>query len=230
MQAIRRAERQQHSAPTAQSVLRRVLWVVVWALLLGVSGCGGTPVITPFAPGLTPRPLVVLAAWPEVAGTLLASRGEHPEGGVWVEGRALIDKPLDEVVTAFLDPALMVDPEGIESFEATWGVEPDYAQSVCISQKTAGIISVSFDVTWRMAPQLDAQGKTQSWAAVYQKTAGTSLVDRLEGSIFATAKDADTTAIEFYALVDAPRVDEEVLEDSVRRMYDGLVTRVGELP
>jgi hypothetical protein len=207
----------------------------VWVMLCGACaltiGCSGSNVITPFPPGVDPRPLTSLADALPPAGEVLTSHGTRPEGGVWVEGRALIPEPIDDVVATFLsDPALMVDPAGIETFDATWDVEPDYPHSVRIHQVTGGFVSVAFDVTWRMAPQLEPDGTMTAFSAVYQKTSGTSLIKVMEGSISARKLNPFSTMIEFYTLVDAPTIDGEDVADSIRRMYEGLRDRVASRP
>lgn len=197
------------------------------ALSAALMACGGS-VQTTFPPGVEPAAAQSVEFPEEQTSEGLAIQfGEDDEaGGVWVHAKGFVPAPIEEVAEAFKDPALMVDQKVVSDYSATWDVEPEYPVSVRVHQVIEGLVTVEFDVTWRGAALLDAQGHMEEFAAVYQKTEGSSFIDRMGGSIRVRRVDDQRSSVEIVAQLDAYGVSPDELAESVLGMYTSLLIAV----
>lgn len=189
------------------------------------AACGSMQ--TNFPPGVAPL-LASQAGWPVTGAEepLELARGEEEDGTVWVHARGYIDAPLPDVIDAFADPGLMVDARVVDEWDVEWDVEPGYVKSARVKQIMHRLISIEFFVTWRHGERRDSNGDLEEYAVVYQKTDGTTLIERMDGSIIARRDSPTRTSIEIVSQIRAYEYTPGKLAWSVRGMFDSLQSAV----
>jgi len=161
--------------------------VAISILLAGTPGCFGNDT-TPFPPGLeplaestAPRPNGTESdPYPE---TIAITAGDGDTA--WVHARAFVHAPLRTVFDAMATPDACVDRRAVDRFSITTDVEPDYDHSFVIHNEVDDIITVEFNMSWRLGFVPPNDDEPAVGLGRWQKTWGTEFIDRLEGSIVA---------------------------------------------
>ncbi len=176
------------------------------AIAIAIVGCGGDNTTT-FPPGLMPLTVSNLAPpaptptemYPEA---FTANRGMNGSV-IWVHGMAYVHAPLTAVISALLTPAVVVDRRKVQMWTVDLNDEPMYEHSYLIHNTAHDILTVQFDLAWRLAVVTGTDTAPQVFVAVYQKTYGTSFITLLAGSVVATAINPGVTQLDMVRQLDA---------------------------
>src|SRR5690606_15028493 len=100
------------------------------------------------------------------------------DGIVEIHARGYVHAPLAETRAALEDPEVGVDRREVSEWGVELGVEPEYEVSYVVHTIVHDIVTVEYALTWRHGSAGEAAA-----AVRWQKTEGSSLIQRLEGSI-----------------------------------------------
>lgn len=205
------------------------------ALLLGCFGEEDTP----FPPGLEPLEENTAPA-PEPA-----DGDQYPEQLVMVplfapisprthsvHARGYVRAPIVDVWEALRNPDVGADRRTFSSWTTDYDVEPGYDYSYVIHSVIENVIVVRYDVTWRHGVAEGTLDAPTLVAARFQKTAGSTVIGDLEGSIVLTEIEPGVTEIAIIEYLRALASDHANIEAFLRDMFAELVilSHGGELP
>lgn len=212
-------------APTTLS--RRSFLALTAAAASVATGCGSN-FETGFPPGLTPLEPVTLPVRGATASNPYpeAISVESGEGSyVWGRGRAYVRAPLARVYEALRDPDVTTDRRQVTRYTVTPNVEPTYPGSYRVRNVVEAIVTVEFDITWRLGPYEGPMDEPTAYAGVYQKTWGSSYVEAIRGSVLAKRVDQNVTELQMVRQVQAAQSTGD-LEQYLVDLFDSVVARV----
>jgi hypothetical protein len=200
--------------------------VVATAIVSIVSGCFGNEA-TPFPPGLEPLEEVTVEApaptdgdtHPEVLAMASGELGQYD----WVQARAWVKAPIEDVYAAIRTVEVVVDHRAIDRWSVEHDTEPEYAHSFTIHNEIDEVITVEFDAAWRFGVVEGTEEAPDLVAATWQKVYGTTFIDILRGSLLLHRVTDDVTELEVVHHVRAASRGPEPLESYLRDMYANLV-------
>lgn len=206
---------------------RSLVGLVLCMVALGA--CGGD-ISTPFSPGLAPLEAVTVAAPAATAAdahpeALTALRGESPDYE-WVQARAYVHAPLARVYEALRDPEVVTDRRRVSTWTARRGTEPMYPFSFVVHNVVHDIITIEFDVAWRLGPIEGTESTPTRVGARYQKTEGSSYIERMEGSVVVVAVDDHTSELQFVRRINSSGSGAADAEQYIRDCYASVLARV----
>jgi len=192
-----------------------------------LTGCQRS-VLTPFPAGL--EPLEDCSAGLPPA----SSDGSLPEAAQIVGGQGdewlyahlcgYIHADASAVWMALQDPDVVTDRRRVTSYQETeQGVEPDYQVSFRIHNIVQDLLTVEYDIDWREGVWEEDQDGPLSVAVRFQKTAGSSLIELIEGSVLVETVQPGTVS---FALVSHHRSLQYTVDDLELKssdLYDSVV-------
>ncbi|MEZ4339220.1 MAG: hypothetical protein R3B82_21580 [Sandaracinaceae bacterium] len=194
---------------------------------------------TPFPPGLEPLEECTAPAPDPVDGdphpeTLVMVRAFAPYGPRTpaVHARGFVQAPVADVWAALRDPDVGADRRTFAEWSTTWDVEPEYDYSYVIHSVIENVITVEYDVTWRHGVVEGTLTAPTFVSARYQKTAGSSAIDDLQGSILLREVAPGITEVSIVEYLRAIASGHENIESFLNDMFRELViaSHGGELP
>lgn len=214
--------------------MRRRATTLSLLVLLGLAaGCGGDEV-TVFPPGLQPFEAVTV---PLPAATAADAHPEvfvtrHGEGAdyEWAQGRGYVHAPVARVYEALRDPEVTTDRRRVSSYSVTLDSEPEYPFSYRVHNVVRDIVTIEFDMSWRLGPSDASESAPSAVSAVYQKTFGSSFIDVLRGDIVARRVDDGTTDIEMVRHIRSSGAGGPEAELYLRDVYNSVLARVRGQP
>lgn len=200
---------------------------------LAATGCGSDEA-TAFAPGLQPLEEVTAPAptatatdpYPEV----LVMRSGHLTAYDWAHGHAYVHAPIARVYEALRDPEVNTDRRRVDEFTTTNDSEPDYPFSYRVHNVVNDVVTLEFDVSYRLGPLAGSEAVPTSVGLRYQKTFGSSFIDLMSGSAVARQVNADVTELEIVRHLKSISTNASDTEAYVRDMYASLLARVRGQP
>lgn len=208
----------------------------VLSALVGVgllAGCGEDEA-TSFPPGLQPLEAVTVPLPAAVAGDahpeVLNTRVGDAEIYEWAQGRGYVHAPLARVYEALRDPEVTTDRRRVSEFTSTPNSEPEYPFSYQVHNTVHDIVTLTFDISWRLGPIDGTESAPTAVSAVYQKTFGSSFIEILRGDFVARAVDADTTDIEMVRHIKSSGAGGPEAELYLRDVYASVLARVRGQP
>ena len=172
------------------SGLRRVLGAACVWLLLGCSGGDG--------PGIFKDKEVVFPAGlePLETSTAPAPEGEgHPEelalvngesdDFIWAHGRGYLQTTVGEVWDALQIEEVLVNRRAVDEWTFTSDVDSDFEASFRVHNVVHDVVTVEFDVDWRMGSEKEGEETHETLGVRFAKTEGTVFITLMEGSIVA---------------------------------------------
>lgn len=200
---------------------------LAFAALASLGGCGGSNEITEFPAGLDSlEPNIAPAPTPTAADrypeTIAFDRGATADYE-FVHGRGYVHAPISAVFTAFRDPAVTADRRRVSAYTSTIDVEPAYPYSYRVHNIVNDIVTIEFDITWRLGPTAGTAESPTSFGARYQKTFGSSFIDVLAGSVVARVVDSNTTEVELIRHLRATAQNADDAEQTVRDLFTSVV-------
>ena len=202
-------------------------WGSCVALALAVSACGGDEA-TPFPPGLDPleratAPAPVATAtdrYPEVLRTAAGETSAYE----WVHGRAYVHASLDQVFAAMRDPDVATDRRRVSEYTVARNSEPQYPTSFRVHNVVHDIITLEFDIDWRLG--LNETASPRVALGRYQKTNGTTFITLLAGSVQARQVEANVTELELVRHIKSSGSGAVDAEQYLRDYYANILARV----
>ena len=203
------------------------------AVALATGGCGGNDASL-FPPGLMPFNVSTLAPPAATSTTLYpeAFTTNHGTNGdtVWVHGMAYVNAPLSSVIAAVLTPSVVVDRRNVQTWTVQQNDEPTYEYSYLIHNTSHDILTVEFDLSWRLAVVAGTDAAPQTFVAVYQKTYGTTFITTLAGSLVATAVTDGVTLLDMVRELNATEDDPSSVEQYLRDLTASITATVHGQP
>lgn len=161
---------------------------------------------------------VTASLGPEIPASpsLDGESGQHgalPSGGSWAAVRGEVRKPIAEVLKGLYDP-MITKGENVEKQDFVDLPSPDYLARHKISYKVNPfpLISIEWQEDWAYALTRGTRKEPEAVTISYQKTAGTSHIDRLCGNIVLRKKGPATTEVLLYEEAKATRRSPEDTE------------------
>lgn len=206
----------------------------LWAIALSLAACGNNSETSAFVGGLDPlEPNLATAPQPDGADRYperfnydRSATNEYES----VYAHGYIHAPLSAVFRAFQDAAVTADRRRISSFSVTPNSEPMFPFSYKVHNVVNDIVTVEFDVNWRLGPTAGTNESPTAFRARYQKTFGSSFIDVLGGSVEARVVDANTTEVELIRHLRATGQSADDAEQTVRDMIGSAIARVHGRP
>jgi hypothetical protein len=170
--------------------LQRTLCVSVALLLPGCSG-GGVPGIfkdkeVVFPAGLEPLETSTAPA-PEGEGypeELSLVNGESDDY-IWAHGRGYLQTTVGEVWNALQIEEVLVNRRAVDEWTFASDVDPDFDASFRVHNVVHDVVTVEFDVDWRMGSEQEGEETHETLGVRFAKTEGTVFITLMEGSIVA---------------------------------------------
>lgn len=217
----------------AAMIRRRLVLPVLAFLAFGLVGCGGEEA-TSFPPGLQPLEAVTVPLPPATPGDphpeVFNTRvGEHADYE-WAQGRGYLHAPLSRVYEALRDPEVTTDRRRVSEFTSTPDTEPEYPFSYRVNNVVRDIVTIEFDISWRLGPNDGSEATPTAVSALYQKTFGTTFIDVLRGDVVARQVDADTTDIEMVRHIRSTGAGGPEAAIYLRDVYESVRARVRGQP
>ena len=199
-----------------------------------ISGCFGNEA-TVFPPGLDPveaenkappPPPVGTNLYPEVVG-MVWGVGLLPDGEEydWLHGRGYVRASPSRVWDALREPAVAADRRQVDEWSVELNAEDgegiDF--SFLLKNRVEAIITVNFDVTWRLGIVEGDADDPEVIAARYQKTFGTVLISLLQGSVVVRKLDDELVEIEYIEHISAAASGEEELKTYITDLHADIV-------
>jgi hypothetical protein len=100
-------------------------------------------------------------------------------------------------------------------------VEPEYEVSFRVHTLVRDVVTVEYDLTWRHGTPDDGVG-----AVRWQKTEGSSLIERLEASVVIREEEEDLTSVEIVERLQAPGEDIDRVVSFLNDLFASVVARV----
>ena len=178
-----------------------------WVLGALVCGCYGNE-DTPFPPGLEPWEATNAAALPAATAaatfpeTLSYVERTFTEPGTTtdapsVHARAYIQMSPHDVWLALRDPQTARDPTSTDAWSVVaWATEPTYTYSLRTHTTVHSLITLEWDMDWRLGIVQGTNDAPIVAAARWQKVRGTTVLQVLEGSIVLRAVTGQPTVTE----------------------------------
>ena len=215
-------------------VMKRRSFVLSSMVLLGlVVGCGGDEA-TVFPPGLQPFEAVTVPAPAAVAGDdhpeVFNSRAGEGADYEWAQGHGYVHASLARVYEALRDPEVTTDRRRVASFTVTSNTEPEYPFSYRVHNVVHELVTIEFDMSWRLGPNESTEAAPTAVSAVYQKTFGSTFIDVLRGDVVARRVDDNTTEIEMVRHIRSAGAGGPEAELYLHDMYNSILARVRGQP
>ena len=203
-------------------------------LFLGLSaGCGGDEATT-FPPGLQPFEAVTVPLPPATASDprpeVFVTRVGEGADYEWAQGRGYVHAPLARVYEALRDPEVTTDRRRVTEFSSTSNTEPEYPFSYRVHYIVRDLVTIEFDMSWRLGPIEGTEAAPTAVSGVYQKTFGSSFIDVLRGDVVARQVDANTTDIEMVRHIRSSGAGGPEAEVYLRDKFNSILARVRGQP
>lgn len=203
-------------------------------LFLGLSaGCGGDEATT-FPPGLQPFEAVTVPLPPATASDprpeVFVTRVGEGADYEWAQGRGYVHAPLARVYEALRDPDVTTDRRRVSEYTVTSNSEPEYPFSYRVHNVVHDLVTLEFDMSWRLGPNDGSEAAPTAVSAIYQKTIGSTFIDVLRGDIVARQVDASTTDIEMVRHIRSSGAGGPEAAIYLQDVYNNVLARVRGQP
>lgn len=207
--------------------------VLAGALALGAASCAGDDASV-FPPGLEPlevptatRPVAPAGQQcPEAINTV---SGDTPDYG-WATGRGCVHGTMAQVWEAVRDPEVGVDRRRVAEFSVTRNVEPEYPVSFRTHNIVRDLVTLEFDLTWRLAVVDGTDAEPRVFSGRYQKTYGSTFIQHLACSVVARPIDTGVVELELVRHLKGTGVGRPEAELYVQDWFASIVARVHGRP
>ncbi|MFK7931691.1 MAG: hypothetical protein AB8H79_26160 [Myxococcota bacterium] len=199
-----------------------------WLVPIALAGCFGSTQ-TPFDEGVAPLEEMAVDA-PEDLAERFNLRVEEGDEHIWGHLRGYIHADLNTVWDAFKDDEVAVNRRRVASWTAELDVEPEYDFSMAIDQVVEDTITIEYTIVWRHGAAGGTAQDPQKVSMRWQKTDGTSLIDKLAGSVaLLPTDDPNITEVQMVEHLKAPLTGTEDVEGLLVDVFnDALLHAKGE--
>lgn len=165
---------------------------LVWAIV----ACGPPP-LPPLPADLAPLDEVNEAplpapGYPEEFNTVSVSEVDFD----WAHGRGYIERPISRVWNALQDPDVLVDRRFVAKWDVLKGIDPTRAASWRVRSVVHDILTIDFDVEWRLDAVGGSTRSPEEVAGRARKVAGSTFINQLDDSVILRAVDDGVTLVE----------------------------------
>ncbi len=126
---------------------------------------------------------------------LLLVDGES-EDYIWAHGRGYLQTTLEEVWMALQMEEILVDRRAVDEWTFVANVDPGFDASFRVHNVVHDVVTVEFDVDWRMGREQEGQETHEALGVRFSKTEGTAFITLMEGSIVAWPADEGVVELE----------------------------------
>ncbi len=219
----------------------RVLPLVAMAAACSALGCQHDE-ITSFPPGLKPLPADAVPPappgadggdpYPETLAPLVEGQvGDLGGAGYYyVEATGYVNAGIEDVWSAFKIPNVVVDRHNVSSYTVTNNVEKGYDVSFLTSYTDNNVVTVKFDLTWREGAVAGTEEAPTKVSVVYQKTAGSSFISLMQGSIELISVTPGVTELQYAQRMNAQSTDSGTIATWTNEMFNSVVAQVHGKP
>lgn len=148
----------------------------------------------------------------------------------WAHGRAYIHAPLSEVYNCLQVPEVVVDRRAVDRWSVTLDTEPEYDHSFQTHNSVDDVITVEFDINWRLGVVEGTNDEPRVVAGTFQKTFGTTFISLMRGSVVARQIEPDVTELELVEHIDAATGGSDPIAQFLRDLFDSLVAHTRGTP
>lgn len=152
--------------------------------------------------------------------------GDEGDDYDWAHGAGYIHGSVADCWAAMADPEVVVDRQRVTSWTVEMDVEPEYDVSFVLHEISEDIVTVEFDVTWIQGRTAGEEDAPTAVGGRWAKTAGTDLVDVLEGSVSLTEVEGEVTEIQLMEHLATPGSDETDIIPVLEGLFASIVARV----
>ena len=158
---------------------------------------------------------------PEVL-SFVAGNGK---GYAWGHARAFLHTPIAKACAALRTTDVCRDPK-LDEFTVSRGRESGSLTGFTFHYVVHRILTIEFDVTWQISAVAGTDAAPVACAARFSKTAGTSFIRLMDGSVLLRARDAATTEVELIEHLDATRSGSDSIKSYFSDFFSLLRTAV----
>ena len=180
--------------------------------------------LEPLEPSLAPAPEG--SDYPEA---IVVVEGETEEYA-WAHGRAYLHAPPQKVWKALQVADVVVDRRAVDEWGFEEGIDPAFEASFRVNNIVHDVVTVEFDVDWRLGRQLDEDDEVVLLAARFAKTDGTPFISLLEGSIVGWPVEEGIMELEIVDRVQAAQGGSEPIASYLNDLYADLHAWVHDAP
>lgn len=128
-----------------------------------------------------------------------SSTGSKKNGVQWGAVRAIVKRPIRELLKKFEDPYLTKNPKNTVITKKVMK-SPHYLwiRKMHLEVKPVFFVTVEWDEQWAVAVREGKEAEPKSFIVYYQKIAGTSHIDHLCGNIVVTTTDEGSSDVYLY--------------------------------
>lgn len=139
-----------------------------------------------------------------------SASGERERHLKWGAVRGVVPKPIPQVLKSLLDPRIIKGPDQ-KGVKVTTQDRPGYLslQEIEMTIRPLPFVSISWKEQWEYVLLEGTSAVPKAVLVSYQKTEGTSHIDRFCGSILVKALDDKKTDLFFYEEIKAARRSKE---------------------
>lgn len=207
--------------------------VAVLGVVSALVACGGDEA-TAFPPGLEPletstatRPSATGAqSCPEAVNIVTGDHGDYE----FAHARGCVAGSVSSVWEALRDADVTVDRRRVNTWMTTRDVEPQYPVSFRVHNIVRDVVTIEFDITWRLGVVEGTAQEPRVVAGRYQKTFGSTFISLLAGSVVARPLDENTTEVEIVRHIKSTGSGAADARAYLQDCFDSLVARVHGRP
>ena len=184
-----------------------------------LSGCGKLEALD-FQPGLDPlEPAAVDCPSGPSAG--FVSESGEDDDLAWTNGCGVVEGALEDVYAALQDTKVAVDQRGVDVWERTDDVEPEYEASFALWNTVYDLIEVEFETTWRLGPlAADDANVITEYGVRYQMTVAPPVINTMEGSVHAVDRGDGTVELRIVDRLDALQGGTDITGPKAADLYN----------
>lgn len=147
------------------------------------------------------------------------------KGYAWGHARAFLHAPIAKACAALRTTDVCRDPK-LREFTVSPGHDSGSATRFTIHYVVHRVLTIEFDVTWQIGVVAGTDNAPVACAARFSKTAGTSFIRLMDGSVLLRARDAATTEVELVEHLDATRSGSDSIKSYFSDFFSLLRTAV----
>lgn len=206
----------------SSSVVARL---AVSSLIALLAACGPPP-LAPLPADLLPLDEINEAplpspGYPEEFNTAMDTEGDYD----WAHGRGYISRPIAYVWNALQDPEVLLDRRFVAKWDVIKDIDPTRAASWRVHSVVHNILTIDFDVEWRIDTSGGTDASPEAVAGRARKVGGTTFISLLDDSVVLRAVDDDVTLVELIRHTKTFNTGAKENERYIRDIYETLRER-----
>jgi hypothetical protein len=144
-------------------------------------------------------------------------------GYVWVQARGYIHASIGTAWQAFQNPDVVTDRRRVTSWHSDPVPMSPYAVSFVVHNEVDSLVTVTFDITFNEDVGEGTANAPTVVSLHFDKTAGTSFLQLVAGSVVLRAVDSNVTSVEFLERENAVGQDQNSLAQFIQDFFASAV-------